>query len=73
MSVDQFRVGLGNPIVNSRYSPAALTRADLLTATDSGVDSFWVGDHLNSLFPRSIATPPLPRRGQTRPEDRRPP
>src|SRR6185312_10395807 len=27
------------------------------TAVASGVDSFWVGDHLNALFPRSIATP----------------
>ena len=52
-----FQVGLGDLIVNSRYSPTALARADYLTAVASGVDSFWVGDHLNSLFPRSIATP----------------
>jgi phthiodiolone/phenolphthiodiolone dimycocerosates ketoreductase len=52
-----FRVGLGDQIVNSRYSPTALPRADYLTATASGIDSFWVGDHLNALFPRSIATP----------------
>jgi phthiodiolone/phenolphthiodiolone dimycocerosates ketoreductase len=26
-------------------------------ATASGVDSYWVADHLNSLYPRSIATP----------------
>jgi phthiodiolone/phenolphthiodiolone dimycocerosates ketoreductase len=26
-------------------------------ATASGVDSYWVADHLNSLFPRSIGTP----------------
>ena len=52
-----FRVGLGDLIVNSRYSPTALARADYLIAVASGVDSFWVGDHLNSLFPRSIATP----------------
>ena len=52
-----FRVGLADQIVNSRYSPTALPRADYLTATASGIDSFWVTDHLNALFPRSIATP----------------
>jgi phthiodiolone/phenolphthiodiolone dimycocerosates ketoreductase len=57
MSVNQFRVGLGNQIVNARYSSTALARADVLTAGASGVDSYWVADHLNALFPRSIATP----------------
>ena len=52
-----FQVGLGDMIVNSRYSPAALVRADYLTAVAGGVDSFWVADHLNAPFPRSIATP----------------
>ncbi len=52
-----FRVGLADQIVNSRYSPTMLARADYLTAVASGVDSFWVADHLNALFPRSIATP----------------
>jgi phthiodiolone/phenolphthiodiolone dimycocerosates ketoreductase len=55
--VNGFRVGLVDQIVNSRYSPTALVRADYLTAVASGVDSFWVADHLNALFPRSIATP----------------
>jgi len=57
MSVSAFQVGLGDQIVNSRFSPTAFARADYLTAVASGVDSFWVGDHLNALFPRSIATP----------------
>jgi phthiodiolone/phenolphthiodiolone dimycocerosates ketoreductase len=52
-----FRVGLGTQPVNSRYSPTAVARADVLTARASGADSYWIGDHLNSLFPRSIATP----------------
>src|ERR1700739_1724281 len=52
-----FRVGLGNEIVNSRYSATALARADYLTAVTAGLDSYWLGDHLNSLFPRSIYTP----------------
>jgi phthiodiolone/phenolphthiodiolone dimycocerosates ketoreductase len=55
--VSGFRVGLGTQPVNSRYSPTAIARADVLTATASGADSYWIGDHLNSLFPRSIATP----------------
>jgi phthiodiolone/phenolphthiodiolone dimycocerosates ketoreductase len=57
MSVSGFQVGLGDQIVNSRYSPTALARADYLTAVASGVDSFWVADHLNALFPRSIFAP----------------
>lgn len=34
-----------------------LARANLRMAAASGVDSYWAADHLNSLFPRSIATP----------------
>ena len=59
--MNQIRVGLGNAITNSRYSPTVSARADVLTATASGVDSYWVADHLNALFPRSIhliAKPP---------------
>jgi phthiodiolone/phenolphthiodiolone dimycocerosates ketoreductase len=52
-----FRVGLGNQILNSRYSPTALPRADYLTAVAAGLDAYWVGDHLNALFPRSMYTP----------------
>jgi phthiodiolone/phenolphthiodiolone dimycocerosates ketoreductase len=55
--VNQFRVGLGAPVVNSRYSATAVPRAQVRMATASGADSYWVADHLNSLFPRSIATP----------------
>ncbi|HEX4557764.1 MAG TPA: LLM class flavin-dependent oxidoreductase [Mycobacterium sp.] len=51
------RVGLSTQLLNSRYSPTVLARANVLMATASGVDSYWVADHLNSLFPRSIATP----------------
>ncbi len=49
-----FRVGVIENIVNSRYGPDPLLRASHLAATAAGVDSFWVPDHLNSLFPRSI-------------------
>lgn len=34
-----------------------LARSNVRMALASGVDSYWVADHLNSLFPRSIATP----------------
>jgi phthiodiolone/phenolphthiodiolone dimycocerosates ketoreductase len=55
--MSEFRVGLGNEIVNSRYSATAFARADYLTAAAAGLDAYWVGDHLNSLLPRSIYTP----------------
>ena len=55
--MNQFRVGLSSQILNSRWSATALARADLLNAKASGVDSYWVADHLNALYPRSIVTP----------------
>ena len=55
--VNQFRVGLSAQILNLRHSPTALPRAQVRMATASGADSYWVADHLNSLYPRSIATP----------------
>lgn len=55
--VNQFRVGLMTMPVNCRYSPTMFTRASVRMATASGVDSYWVTDHLNSALPRSIATP----------------
>ncbi|MCW2558181.1 MAG: luciferase family protein [Mycobacterium sp.] len=57
VSMDGFRFGILDGIVNSRLSPSVLPRASFLTAAATGADSFWVGDHLNSLIPRSIATP----------------
>jgi phthiodiolone/phenolphthiodiolone dimycocerosates ketoreductase len=55
--VDGFRFGILDGIVNSRISPSLLPRAGSLTAAVTGADSYWVGDHLNSFLPRSIATP----------------
>jgi phthiodiolone/phenolphthiodiolone dimycocerosates ketoreductase len=52
-----FKVGLAEQPFNTRYSRMALVRASYLTAVATRMDSFWVPDHLNSLFPRSIATP----------------
>lgn len=51
-----FRVGVIENIVNTRYGSDPLLRAGHLAAVTAGVDSLWVPDHLNSLFPRSICT-----------------
>jgi hypothetical protein len=55
--VARFRVGVLENLINSRFGPAPLINASYLTAAACGIDSFWVPDHLNSLFPRSICTP----------------
>ena len=49
-----FRVGVEDPILVSRPTADALTRAQYLGAVANRVDSFWVTDHLNQLFPRSL-------------------
>lgn len=51
------RVGLMDPIVAARPRADSFTKASYWGAVASGVDSFWVPDHLNSLFPRSLWTP----------------
>jgi phthiodiolone/phenolphthiodiolone dimycocerosates ketoreductase len=51
------KVGLAENLVNTRVSPTALPRASYLTAVATGLDSFWLPDHLNSLFPRAVITP----------------
>ena len=51
------KVGVAEWPFNTRYSPTALVRASYLTALATRMDSFWLPDHLNALWPRSIATP----------------
>lgn len=51
------KVGLADLPLHNRLSPMALLRAGYLTAAAARLDSFWVPDHLNSLFPRSVMTP----------------
>src|SRR5271170_1358396 len=51
------KVGLAENLVNTRFSPTALPRASYVTAVATGMDSFWLPDHLNSLFPRAVTTP----------------
>src|SRR3954452_2301330 len=51
------RVGIVDPAVAGRPAVDSFTRATYLSAVASRVDSFWVPDHLNSLFPRSLWQP----------------
>src|ERR1700757_1718398 len=50
----KFGVGIMDPVVVARPTASVFTRANYLSAVGSRVDSFWVPDHLNALFPRSI-------------------
>ncbi len=40
-----------------RFSPMGVTRSSYLSAVAARADSFWLADHLNSLFPRSMSKP----------------
>jgi phthiodiolone/phenolphthiodiolone dimycocerosates ketoreductase len=51
------KVGLAEQLLNTRYLPTASARASYLIAAATGMDSFWLPDHLNSLFPRAVTTP----------------
>lgn len=50
----RMRVGVADPILAARPAAETFTRASYLGAVASRVDSFWVPDHLNQLFPRSL-------------------
>src|SRR5271163_923433 len=50
------KVGLAEQLLNTRYSSTAAARASYLAAVATGMDSFWVPDHINSLFPRAAMT-----------------
>jgi phthiodiolone/phenolphthiodiolone dimycocerosates ketoreductase len=52
--VNGFRVGVVDPIVAARPAAETLTRVSYLGAVTRRVDSLWVPDHLNNLFPRSL-------------------
>src|SRR5271156_95502 len=51
------KVGLAAQALPMRFSPMAVTRSSYLSAVAARADSFWLADHLNSLFPRSMAKP----------------
>ena len=52
-----FRVGVADPIIAARPAADTFTRASYLGAVANRADSFWVPDHLNQLFPRSLWKP----------------
>jgi phthiodiolone/phenolphthiodiolone dimycocerosates ketoreductase len=49
-----FRVGVADPIVAARPAAEMITRANYLSAVANRVDSFWVPDHLNGVWPSSL-------------------
>jgi phthiodiolone/phenolphthiodiolone dimycocerosates ketoreductase len=55
--MSEMRVGIMDPAIASRPAVDSFTRASYLSAVAGGVDSFWVPDHLNALFPRSLWQP----------------
>ena len=55
--MSKLRVGLLEFIIAGRPSADTVTRANFLSARAAGIDSFWVPDHLNALFPRSLWQP----------------
>ena len=50
----RFGVGIMDFSLVSRPTPESLTRATYLNALANRVDSLWLPDHLNGLFPRSL-------------------
>jgi hypothetical protein len=55
--MSRMRVGVMDSALAARPTVDALTRASYMSAVANRVDSFWVPDHLNALFPRSIWAP----------------
>jgi phthiodiolone/phenolphthiodiolone dimycocerosates ketoreductase len=53
----KMRVGVMDSALAARPTVDSLTRANYMSAVANRVDSFWVPDHLNALFPRSIWAP----------------
>ena len=51
------KVGVAEQLLNTRFSSTASARASYLAAVATGMDSFWVPDHINSLFPHAAMTP----------------
>ena len=51
------KAGLAELLMHTRYSPTAAVQAGHATAIATRLDSYWLPDHLNSLFPRSMMTP----------------
>ncbi|AWV47123.1 oxidoreductase [Mycobacterium leprae Kyoto-2] len=52
-----FRFGFVDALVHTLFPPSLPARASIVSGAVLGADSYWVGDHLNALVPRSVATP----------------
>ncbi|GAB89189.1 LLM class flavin-dependent oxidoreductase [Gordonia rhizosphera] len=52
----RFRVGVMDPLIAGRPTPEWYVRSEYLGALANRIDSFWVPDHLNQLYPRSLTT-----------------
>lgn len=50
----RLRVGVQGPLFASRPRAEAFGRVSYLSAVANRVDSYWVPDHLNGVFPRSL-------------------
>ncbi|OBG19291.1 LLM class flavin-dependent oxidoreductase [Mycobacterium sp. 852002-51057_SCH5723018] len=50
------KIGLIEQPLHTRYSPNALVSAGYLNAVANRTDSFWLPDHINSVFPPSVMT-----------------
>jgi phthiodiolone/phenolphthiodiolone dimycocerosates ketoreductase len=51
-----FRFGLIEQPLYTRHSPTALVSASYITAVGARAESYWLPDHINSLFPSSVMT-----------------
>lgn len=51
------KVGIAVQALPARFSSMGVVRSAYVSAVAARMDSFWVADHLNSLFPRSMAQP----------------
>lgn len=51
------QLGLIEQPLHTRHSPSALVSASYLTAVAARAESYWLPDHINSLFPPSVMTP----------------
>ncbi len=55
--MSKMSVGVMDTALVARPAVDSLTRTNYMAAVANRVDSFWVPDHLNALFPRSIWAP----------------
>src|SRR4051794_15060782 len=51
------RLGIMDPLIAAPPTAETFTRVSYLGALEARVESFWVPDHLNALFPRSLRSP----------------